>query len=186
MAPRADLLHPLAQEWLEEMPWQLRGDPDIQAVVHCYMREEERKRETLDTIRAQFTPQSATELGLPWWERLLKMTIAPAGYTVEQRRDAAVAALQRLRSRPRGLDQEAAISRLVGPGWTYQEHDPADVLSPAPGHVRFTLPVAPDAELYARFRTLIRGVIEAHVAVETLFEGGFVLDQDAWDEGLWA
>lgn len=186
MAPRPDLLHPLAQEWLDEMPWPLPLDPDVRAVVHCYMREEERKRTKLDEIRAQFSPLTATELGLPWWERVLKITINPEGWTVEQRRDAVVAALRKLKARPTGLDQEEMITRLVGPGWTYAEHDPAVVTSPPPGVVRFFLPVPPDGDLYVRFRTLIRGVIEAHLGIEAQFVGGFLFDESQFDEEGWA
>ncbi|HEX7088720.1 MAG TPA: putative phage tail protein [Longimicrobiales bacterium] len=184
MAPRPDLLHPLAKEWLDQLPHPLGTDPDIHAVIHCYMREEERKRTRIEEVRAQFSPLTATELGLPWWEKLLRLTVAPAGWTVEQRRDAVVASIRRLRVRMTGLDQEGAITRLIGPGWTYEEHDPAVPTSPPPGVVRFYLPTLPAGDLYERYERMIRGVIETHLDIETQFEGGFVLDEDLLDEGL--
>lgn len=185
MAPRADLVHPLAREWLAEMPYPFGEDPDVIAVVHCYMREEERKRTTIATLRLQFNPLTATALGLPWWERLLRLTVAPAGWSDVQRRDAIVAALRKLRARPRGVDQEAALTRLVGPGWTLEEYDPANPAGPPPGTVRVHLPVAPSSDLYARAERLLRGIIEAHLDIQMQFAGGMVWDQSLWDQEGW-
>lgn len=169
---------PLAVEHLNDLPPFLHADPDIRAVIYCHAKEAERQEATLRALQRELNPLTATEVGLPWWETLLRLTVDPPGWTVQQRRDTVIAYLRKSRSSPHGQDWVANITDLVGPSWTYSEHDPDDPAnSPAEYTVRVTLPWEPAAGEFIRTEALIRAKTPAHLDVELTYDtGGFPLD----------
>lgn len=174
-----------AVEMLGDVPPFLHGDPDIRAVIYCHAKESDRKRTTLDHLRRQFFPQHADELGLPWWEKLLRITVAPVGWTVEQRRAAVIAHLRRANATTSGLSWAQTVTTFVGPGWTYAEHDPDDPGSPPPYTIRVTLPFSPGSSPYAQIEALLRDITPAHLDLALIYEEGFELDSSQLDqEGL--
>jgi hypothetical protein len=174
--------HPEAQAKLEELPPVLHNDPDIRAVVYCYAREGARQEATVDDLIAQFFPQHATELGLAWWEALLRTTRSPAGEDVAQRRATVMSLLQKMSASPSGTDWVANVTMLAGAGWTYAEHVPGDASSPPEYTVLITLPFPPASSLYALTEALLREVTPAHLDIILAYSGGFVLDQSQLDQ----
>lgn len=160
---------------LNELPPWCHGDPDIRAGIYCYAKESERVITTLDDLLAQFFPTRAGVLGLPWWERLVRLTGDPTTQTIEQRRAAVVAYLQKMNSSPSGEDWESNVTRLIGPGWTYTEGPESYTL-----HV--TLPIAPTSSDYLMVERLMREMTPAHLDLILGYSGGFVLDASLLDQ----
>lgn len=173
-SPANFLACPRAVEMLEDLPPFLREDPDVRAVIYCFGREAERQELTLDVLLQQFFPQTATSLGLPWWETLTELTVAPMGAADEDRQATVVAFLRRLVSALGGLDWVDAVTTLVGSGWTYEE---------LPNYtIRINLPFPPDGDRYAQTERFIRGLTPAHLDLVVGFTGGFLLDGSQLDE----
>lgn len=168
----------LHRSWL---PVALRDSPDHLAVIHPIAKEIERLEATVETVRAQFFPQTADIL-LKAWEAELGITIEPVGVSVADRRDIVIAFLRKLRSTPSGSDWVADITELVGSGWSYEEHIPGDAGSPPENTIRIHLPFAPSSTLYARTERLIREITPAHLDLILAFTGGFLLDQSQLDQ----
>lgn len=177
--------HPRAQQMLEEIPPFLHADPDVRAVIYCYAREAERKEATLDGLIAEFFPRTATSLGLPLWEALLRITQAPSGATDATRRNTVEAYLQKLSGGAEGSDWVANVTKLVGPGWTYEEHDPANPSSPPNYTVRVYLPYAPSSGLYSQLEQLLRDITPWHLDLELFYTGGFLWDVSQFDQEGW-
>ena len=110
------------RSWL---PLILQNSPDHLAVVHAYAREMDRCEEKLEQVRRQWWPTSADIL-LGAWEHAHGLPVAPAGLTIEERREAVLARVAMKTITSSGLDWQDAVSRLVGSeGWTYDEYLPA-------------------------------------------------------------
>jgi hypothetical protein len=181
--PDPALLTDRGREWLDDMPLPLRDDPDAQAVVHCYAKESERQQETLDRVLRQMFPQLADALGLPIWEFLLRITIEPAGWTVQQRVDAVVVILRKLKKTPTGAVWQQRVTDLVGSGWTYREHDPTGAEpQPPPYTILIELSVPANTALYALTERVLRVITPAHLDLVVTPSGGFVLDQSQLDQ----
>jgi hypothetical protein len=167
------------RSWL---PAALHESPDHLAVIHSYARELDRVEAAIELVRLQFFPQHATVL-LPVYERILGLTVAPVGWTEEQRQLAVLSQLARMRSEPGGATWETNVSKIVGnAGWTYATHDPNDAGSPPANTILIRLPFPPSSDRYAVTERLIRAITEAHVDLIVTFTGGFVLDQSQLDQ----
>lgn len=174
---------PLAVEHLNDLPPFLRDDPDIRAIVYCHAKEAERQEQRLDELLAELFPQSATEVGLPWWETLMRITVEPEGLTVEERRETVIAYLRKLRGEAGGEEWIANVTSLIGPTWSYVEHDPDDpTSSPPPYTVRVSVPFEPGVGEFAATERLIREITPAHLDIELVYSGGFLLDIGELDE----
>lgn len=167
---------------LADMPPFWRDDPDVQAIVHCQAREHERKQAKLDALVANLFPQSADASLLPAWEWLVGTTINPVGLTVAQRRDTVMAYLATLRAAGTGLWWEETVTKVVGPGWSYQEHLESDPTSPPAGTIEIVLPFAPSSSTYAQTEALLRRITDSHIDLVVTFSGGFLLDQSLLDQ----
>lgn len=178
--------HPEAQAMLNELPPILRNDPDIRAIIYCQAREGKRTEATVDAQIAESFPQKATALGLPWWESLVRVTIAPSGQTIAQRQNTVVAMLQKLANTPSGLDWIDNVTALVGAGWTHAEHDPSNPASPPANTIRINLPTPPSSSLYAQVERLLREITPAHLDIELFYAGGFLWDRSQLDQEGWA
>lgn len=166
---------PKAVAMLETLPPWCHGDPDIRAAIYCYAKEIERLESTLDDLLLQMFPTEAGALGLPWWERLVRITGDPTTQTLTQRRAAVVAYLQKMNSSPSGADWEANVTRLVGPGWSYTE-------GPEPYTLHITLPFSPTSSDFLTVERLIREITPAHLDLVLGFAGGFILDSSLLDQ----
>lgn len=177
MAPSPALLAGSARalRMLRELPPWCQDDPDIRAAVYCYAKEAERAEAEMDHLAAQFFPTLADELGLPWWERLVRITGDPGTQTVAQRRDAVVAYLQKMSSSPSGLDWASNVTRLIGPGWSYTE-------GPEDYTLHVTLPFPPTSSNYQAVERLLHDITPAHLDLVLGFSGGFILDASQLDQ----
>lgn len=121
--PAPELLTPLGLAMLEQLPPQLRGSIDYMAAIHAMARELETLEAAIEQVRAQFNPATA-DLLLNAWEFETKLPVGGLpGQTVQQRRDTVLARLRKPFS-GEGRQWEETITAMVGPGWTYLEHDP--------------------------------------------------------------
>jgi hypothetical protein len=179
--PDPALLTPMGQKWRGWLPVVLRDSPDHLAVVHAVAKETERLEAAIEQVRAQFVPQTADVL-LKVYEAQLGITIEPVGATLDERRMTVLAMLRKQASTPSGLDWQANVTRLVGAGWTYSEHDPADPSSPPAYTIEVRLPFPPSSTRYAQTERLIRDITPAHLDLIITYAGGFVLDQSQLDQ----
>lgn len=166
---------------MARLPAVFHDSPEHLAMVHCLANEMDRLDARIEIVRRQFFPQTADVL-LKVWELMVRVTIEPVGVSVEERRATVLAQLRRMLASPQGRDWVANVTQLVGPGWSYEEHDPDDVGSPPENTVRIRLPFPPSSSSYARAEALIRDITPAHVDLEVGFIGGFVLDESQLDQ----
>lgn len=167
--------------WRSWLPVVLRDSPDHLAVIHALAVEMELLESRIEEVRRQFFPQHADVL-LKVWEFMLRITIEPEGLTIAERREIVLATLRKMRSTPEGRDWVDNVTALVGAGWTYEEHNPADAGSPPVNTVQITLPYPPDSSAYARAEALVRDITPAHLDLVVTFTGGFLLDQSQLDQ----
>lgn len=178
--PDPSLLTPLGQAMLAQLPPAVRGSIDYMAVIHAYAKEIETVEAAIEQVRAQFNPMTADTL-LPAWEVEVRLPVGGLpGQTLEQRRAAVVGRLSKPFS-GQGRDWERAITAMVGPGWSYLEHDPANPSSPAPGVIQVTIPWASGTGQFTGLVTQIRDITDAHLQVEVLSSAPFLLDESQMD-----
>lgn len=178
------LLTPLGKQFLSEMPLWLRDDPNTIAIQHALAKEHERLQAKIELTRDQFFPQRATVL-LAAWEAMVKASADPTVTTDEQRQDRLMAMLPRMIEEASGLSWEEAITNLIGPVWSYQEHVEGDPSTPPAYTVRIVVPFAPASDLYMLTESFIRVITPANTDIQLQFEGGFLLDESQLDqEGL--
>lgn len=183
--PDPSVFTPLTLQMLGSLPPQLRDSVDYQAVQHALARELALLQSRIETVRAQFNPRTADGTLLKGWEALLRLTVEPVGQTVAQRRATVIAMLQRLRTSPAGSDWEAAVTRLLGAGWTYQEHVEGDATTPPAYTIRVKLPYPPSGNLYPLTLRLLRDITPAHLDIQLQYTGGMVWDESQWDQAGW-
>lgn len=182
--PRMALLNALGVTYRAALPVVFRDSPDHLAVLNAVTKEAARLEAAIETVRLQFFPQMADIL-LKVWEAQLGTTVAP-GIPVTDRRNIVLTLLRRLSSTPSGLDWVANVTGLIGPGWTYKEHDPADGTSPPNNTIRITLPFPPSNTIYAQTETLIRAITPAHLDLQLFSASGMQWDRSQWDQEGWA
>jgi hypothetical protein len=178
--PDPALLTPLGIRMRDSLPPVLRDDPDYLGVIHACAKEIEVAQERIALLRLQLNPRTATLL-LGAWEGALKLPIAPSGQSEDQRRVAIAVALLRLRVEFGGTDWEDAITRLIGAGWTYEEHDPDVIASPPANTIRITLPFAALSFMYAFSQSFIRAATPANTEILFAASDGFILDASPLD-----
>lgn len=179
--PAESALTDLSRTYISWLPTALQRSPEHRATCHARAKEIERLEGRIHEVRAQFFPTTATTL-LGLWERLLKLTIEPAGKTLAERRTLVLVTLRAVASSPEGRRWVANVTSLAGAGWTYQEHIPGDGTTPPENTVRIVLPYPPGSLLYQQLERLIREITPAHLDLIVTFSGGFVLDQSQLDQ----
>jgi hypothetical protein len=174
--------HALTMELLEDLPPVLREDPDMQAIIYCQAKEHERLQQTMDRVAANLFPQTADELGMPWWEALLGLPVEPVGQTLAQRRETVMVYLSALRASGTGRWWVDTVSRLVGPGFEYEEHIAGDGGSPPAYTIRITLPFPPEGDRFRLLEGLLQQITDAHIDLVLSSTEGFHLDQSQLDQ----
>lgn len=182
--PAESALTPLGLKWRSWLPTALRDSPDHLAVLHATARETERLEAKIEQVRAQFFSQTADVL-LKVHEWQLGTAMEPVGQTLAQRRETVRALLLKQAGDPSGTSWQAMVTRLIGPGWSYEEHDPDNPLGPPADTLLVRLPFPPASDRYAQAERLLRAITPAHLDLVLSYVGGFVLDQSQLDqEGL--
>lgn len=111
------------EKMLAMLPPFVASSKDVQATVAVLGNEIDRLHVARGVVRAQATPQTA-DLLLGAWESVLGIPVAPVGLTIAQRRTTVVGYMQRLKSIATGPEWVAALTRLIGTQWTYEEYIP--------------------------------------------------------------
>lgn len=169
------VLTPLGEQMRDALPPVLRESPDYLGLIHALATECERAEAAVEMLRQQLKPSTATLL-LPVWERLVRVEVDPAGWSDTERQGAVTARLRSALSLSRGSSWEQQITDLVGVGWDYREHDPADESSPPAGTLLIRLPT-----VRLEGREAIREITPAHLDLTFEAVGGFELDASALD-----
>lgn len=164
----------------DALPPVLRDSNDYLAIIHALSRELERLEDSIEVVRAQLNPSTADVL-LNAWEWMVKLPVGGAGETIDQRRAKVIGRLRKLLTQAEGQQWVAAITDLIGGGWTYEEHIPGDGSSPPADTLRITLPFAPDTDAYDGAVTQIRELTPAHLDIAWESAGGFILDESELD-----
>jgi hypothetical protein len=128
-----------AEEMLDLLPPFLATAIDAQAILDVLAREIKRIDEAKENLRDNFYPQRGEDY-LKVWEDLLGLTVEPLDKTLNQRRNSIAAFLAGLKAGGSGDAWEESLTRLIGTGWSYEEHDPDDGGSPDPYVVKVTIP----------------------------------------------
>lgn len=175
-------LSALAREWIEGLPPILRDSRHYQAVIQSLAKECERADAAIETVRRQFNPARADVL-LSAWEQITRQPIEPSSLTLAERRVAVIAHLRKMLTIGEGSEWVLQVAALVGPGWSYEEHNPANPASPAPNVLRIQLPWPPTNSRYAEAQRQIREITPAHLQLEygAPAGSGFVLDVSELD-----
>lgn len=180
MAPLTLTEH--ARELLDDIPPQLREDPDVRAVLYCYAKEAALLDAAAEHVRDQFFPSTADAL-LPAWEAILGLAINPVGRTVAQRRDDVTAAVLRSVTSGSGRSWEADMLTLAGAGVSYQEFDRQDTGNPVAAHtIRVTVPYPPGSDTFLLVARLLREITPANTAIQLQSTAGFRLDASQLDQ----
>lgn len=116
--PAESAITPLGRQLIAMLPSWAREDPDMKAVAHCFAQESDRIMERGRALRDGLIAGRTGEVGVPFWERLLR---APSGETLEQRQANVRAALLTILPDPTGLTWERKVSQVLGPTWSYVE-----------------------------------------------------------------
>jgi hypothetical protein len=150
-------------------------------VLHAVAKETEAAEAAIESVRAQFFPQTADVL-LGVHEAQFELAVDPPDQTLQQRRQTVMASWRGLTAEPSGRNWQEKVTALVGNGWDYAEHDPDDPTSPAVNTVRVVLPSEPTSAQFGAISRLLRRVTPAHVALVITTAGGFALDSSLLDE----
>lgn len=168
---------PLGLEMLRELPGWIQEDPDLRAIVHCHAKETERQLTMLAAIRDDCIVLRATARGLEWWETYYGMTVAPVGWTVEQRRVAVLARITRDPPLSSGLSWQNQLNGLIGEGWTYEEDSAAF-------KIEMEIPYPPGSDTFKLVREQVPRFASWPCHLELVLSSveGFVLDLSELDE----
>lgn len=167
---------------LSRWPPFLQDVPEFVAIAHASALAIEDAEAKLEQARDQRWPNTA-DIMLREWEAILGAPISPAGQTLTERRSTVLAYLQRLRGTPYRLTWNQKVAMLIGSVYTLEEHDPADPASPAAHVIRVKTPYAPGSAYYAQLFQALRDITPAHLEIQLVFTGGFLLDDSPLDVG---
>lgn len=124
---------------LEDLPPFLQQSYDIQACLDVVARELDRIETAKDLLRNNFWPSIGTDF-IELYELLLSLSVDPPDKTLTQRQNTVLAFYESIKSQGTGLEWQAQITKLIGTGWSYAEHDPDDPGSPDAYIIEMTIP----------------------------------------------
>jgi hypothetical protein len=125
-------------DFLDDLPPFMQQSRQVQAVLTAIGNEAARLEGAREDLIANYFPATADAL-LHFYENMLGLSVDNPLLTLAQRRSAVQAFIRRIRASA-GTDWQEIITTLIGNTWTYQEHDPADMSSPAPYTVLIRVP----------------------------------------------
>lgn len=167
-------------EMLHDLPPYLRSDPDVQAIIYSQARELDRLEASIEQVRDELFGSTATS-ALSLWEAQLGLPINPGNRTIAERQAAVQVHLRSL-SASAGTDWVAALTVRLGAGWRYLEYSADNPDGPPEGTVRIILPQVPDSTTFNDIERFARTITPAHLDIEVVSEGGFILDHSELDE----
>lgn len=164
-----------------QLPPVLRNSYDYLAVINALAKELELLEASIEIVRAQFNPLTADVL-LNAWEWELKLPVGGGGATTDVRRANVLARLRKVLSGGEGREWQDTISELLGPGWSYLEHDPAHPTNPpAAGVILITVPFPSGSSRFIEAQNQIRDITDAHLEIDFQSTASFDLDVSELD-----
>lgn len=165
-----------ASRLLAMQPPFISADPWNRAVQRAIAGELLRIEVSMQMVRDALIPSQADDVILPtgqvvpcaeMLEALLGISIAPAGFTIEQRRSRIVAHIRKLNSGT-GADWVANLTEILGTGWTYEE---------GPGAYQVTIHIAFASGTLSADEVVAfaRAITPAHLDVIPAFNEGFLV-----------
>lgn len=117
------VLTPTGVARLNDIPVQMRGDPDIRAAIDVMARETDYAQALLQSVTDGFFP-ARDNLGVYFniWELEYGLSIAPVGLTTLQRQDRDLAVIQSRFQGASGLATEQAAATYLGSAFAYVEY----------------------------------------------------------------
>jgi hypothetical protein len=179
--PDPAVLTELGQAMLAQLPPPLRGSYEYMAVANAVSKEVALVEAAVEIVRSQFNPGTADVL-LDAWEFQLRLPVGGSGADIPTRRQRIFARLRKALGGGEGFEWEQTITEIVGPGWSYLEHDPADPSSPADGIIQITVPFPSGSSSFLDAQTQIRDITDAHLEIEFVSTATFELDVSQLDE----
>jgi hypothetical protein len=159
------------EDLLEDLPPYEHGSRDIVGVLRAVVPELERIDAAKAQMRNDFFAHTTTQLAL--FEAFLGLSAADK--SEGQRRAAVEAWMQKMAKGKTGLDWKAALTTLIGPNWSYEEHIPGDAGSPDPYVIRITLPFSSGSIKTSEAAALARAMTPAHIDLEFTYDVGFIV-----------
>lgn len=157
---------------LATLPPHYRSDPLTQAIMQGLAGRIDEMLDLADELRRRFTlPQHAAndEWGsLDYWERFMRLPVAPTGATEQQRIAVLLAHYRKHRART-GSGWVALLTLLLGTTlWTHEE-------GPVPGHITITTS-SPNASYGASMiAALAREITPAGYVLNFAYTDGFLV-----------
>jgi len=174
MAPLDSRITPLGRELLDQLPVVLREDPDYISVIHCYAREFERLNLTVEQVRAELSPATASVAGLHLWELLLKLPMVETDTTV--RRERAVERYRSLVADPARGNWVNRVQGRVGSAWSWQ-------LDPGQRQrIQVFLPYLPGSQAWDGAVRAVEEETPSEIQVQFFSIAGFLLDISQMDD----
>lgn len=177
---RPAVLSDRGKAWRAALPPKLRDSYDYLAVINSLSKEMDRLENAAEEVRLEFNPATATML-LGAWEYTFKLPVGGNGVSIALRRQKVIARMRKLLGQSEGREWGAQITEILGGGWTYEEHDPADGTSPADGVIRIVLPFQTGSDRFKEAQIQIREITAAHLELDFTSAAGFQADLSPMD-----
>lgn len=170
-------MHPLALQWLDDMPPFYREDPLTQAVLNAQAGEMARVQAFADALMNAL-PYEATDSNrmLSLWELQTGLPVAVQGVLEVTRRAALVAHISRRAASSEEAWASAMTEAIGSTLWSY-ETETTD------GEITVHLPFAVASPEAQRVRVFARAITPAHLTLIFQYGEGFIFDDSPFDTG---
>lgn len=171
--PAAAAITPLGWQLIDALPTWARDAPEFRAVQHCFAKEADYERALARRVRDNMIPVRVDELGLSWWEEMLKLPVNPPDINVEDRRASVLAGIGRMIADATGFHWVGLVTELIGLGWSWSLDG---------NTITLVVPLLPGSEAFLRLERLVREFTPAHLDIDVSGGAGFILDQSQLDQ----
>lgn len=169
-------LSPTTLRLLSYLPPTYGLDPDdtdalVVRVQSTFATELDRARQVLLDMRDSTIPAMTDDrIGmLSRWERTLKLPVAPAGASIEQRRAKVVAAFKARRSASGQKWNDTMTTAIGSTAWTAEENAPAAL------QLRLTIPYSSGGVSAGAVERIARRITPAHLDIVMRYQQGFIV-----------
>lgn len=169
---------------LEMLPLTLRRTPFYQAVAAAQAEQLDNLDAAVDLMERNLVPASADEW-LDAWARVFGVQVDP-GASTSQRRAVVLAFAQLMVASGSGLDWKAAVTQLMGTGWSYKTHvvGSADPNNPPLHTINVYVAFDPTATPAQVLEILLDAITPANTTVNVSYSEGFMLDVSTFGDPL--
>ena len=165
-----------AEALLADLPPYLSDEPLVRQYVQALANEMDRMSAYIDKFRVGMLPHALDDQYrfLSMWEKLLGLPVAPAGASLEERRNQVRGAVL-ARKAASGQEWVSLVTTALGTTlWSYEE-------GPGPYQVVLTFPWSEGGYSVGTVLALARKVTPAHLQLNATYEGGFIVGTNFTD-----